>query len=127
MNNLNYRPPGVVQPWEYKLVDPTKYSGRDEEDLHEWIKQFNHCANTNNWTDARKLQIVRGYLQGMAAIWYDQFKQWFGGWNGVNGFEPYFLAQFASPTMRKTWYTEYKNMKQNGRTVDEYTTEFLIK
>ena len=29
--------------------------------------------------------------------------------------------------MRKTWYTEYKNMKQNGRTVDEYIMEFLIK
>ena len=63
----------------------------------------------------------------MATIWYDRFKQQFEGWNGVNGFELYFLAQFASPIMRKTWYTEYKNMKQNGQTVDEYTTEFLIK
>ena len=110
------------------MVKPAKFSGKEDEDPQEWIEEFNRAAITNNWTGLRKLQIVGGYLQGMAAIWYDQHKHLFFGWDTVpNGFEPNFLAKFASPTMRKTWYTNYKNVRQNGRSIDEYNNEFQAK
>ncbi len=35
-----------------------------------------------------------------------------------------FLQKFASPTRKNTWYLNYKNCKQAGRSIDDYANEF---
>ena len=48
-----------------------KFKG-DDQDPVEWLRDFEVAATANGVTDARKIQIVRGYLEGAAAAWFDQ-------------------------------------------------------
>ncbi len=35
-----------------------------------------------------------------------------------------FLQKFASSARKNTWYLNYKNCKQAGRSIDDYANEF---
>jgi len=72
----------------------------------------------------RRFQIVKGYLTGAAAKWYDTVKYLVTAWEGPFGFEAIFLEKFALATRRNIWYIKYKACKQAGRTINEYSIEF---
>ena len=48
-----------------------KFKG-DDQDPVKWLRDFEVAATANGITDIRKIQIVRGYLEGAAAAWFDQ-------------------------------------------------------
>ncbi|CAI2196721.1 9314_t:CDS:2, partial [Funneliformis geosporum] len=39
-------------------------------DPNDWLIHFEKAAKANNWTSERALEIVGGFLEGMAADWY---------------------------------------------------------
>src|SRR3954468_16820436 len=41
----------------------------DEQDPISWIEEFEKAAVANNYSDARKLDIIQAYLKGTAATW----------------------------------------------------------
>src|SRR3954468_8992947 len=53
---------------EFSVVKIDPYYG-DEQDPISWIEDFEKAAIANNYTDARKLQIVVAYLKETAASW----------------------------------------------------------
>ena len=55
---------------ELSLVKISDFYGKDNEDPHEWIDQFDRAAAANRWNDnARKLVIAASYMKGAAAAW----------------------------------------------------------
>ncbi|CAG8658333.1 11868_t:CDS:2 [Cetraspora pellucida] len=56
------------------LVHVKLFYREEEEDPHEWVELFDHAADANNWAPERKVKIASGYLCGLAAYWYDNFK-----------------------------------------------------
>ncbi|CAI2199648.1 5640_t:CDS:1, partial [Funneliformis geosporum] len=56
---------------ETNLVPVRRFSGKTDEDPNDWLVHFEKAAKANNWTSERILEIVSGFLEGMAADWYE--------------------------------------------------------
>ena len=55
-----------------KIIIPIrKYHGNDQ-DPTEWLNDFNVATQANGIVAGRKIQIVWGYLEETAAIWFDE-------------------------------------------------------
>ncbi|CAG8459886.1 8026_t:CDS:2 [Racocetra fulgida] len=59
---------------ETKLIEIILFAGGNQ-DLVTWIEEFECIAVANNFTDARRLQIIPAYLKNEAAIWYTNINQ----------------------------------------------------
>ena len=59
----------VQQPCESSVVKIDPYYGIEQDPIS-WIEDFEKAATANNYTDARKLQIVAAHLKGTAATWF---------------------------------------------------------
>ncbi|CAG8561914.1 14064_t:CDS:2, partial [Racocetra fulgida] len=68
-----------------KLIEIIPFAGGNQ-DLVTWIEKFECMAVANNFTDARRLQIIPVYLKNEAAIWYTNAhqQQAFGHWDTQN-------------------------------------------
>ncbi|CAG8839275.1 1415_t:CDS:2, partial [Racocetra persica] len=57
-------------------------------------------ADANNWTLARKIKFILGHLIGIAASWYNNYKDDFLLWNDEinpeNSFVQAFISYFAT-------------------------------
>ena len=49
---------------ELSLVKVVDFYGKDSEDPHKQLNQFNRAATANQWQDSRLLDIAKGYLKG---------------------------------------------------------------
>jgi len=106
---------------ELSLVKVPPFYGKDDEDPHEWIEQFNHAADANNWTtDARLITIAKGYLKGAAADWArdatvqgvtNLINRWDNN-NAAISFVPRFIAQFAPAIRQNKWHQELMTMRK---------------
>ena len=57
-------------PRELSIVKVADFWEKDEEDPYEWIDQFSHATNANQWQRASRLiDNAKGYLKGAAADW----------------------------------------------------------
>ena len=54
------------------LIPIRKFKGNDQ-DLVEWLHDFEVATKANGITNSRKIEIVREYLEGPAAAWFDQW------------------------------------------------------
>src|SRR2546423_7849588 len=55
---------------ELSIVKIADFSGKDDEDPHEWMDSFERATAANQWAqDVRKLAIVTGYMKDAAAAW----------------------------------------------------------
>lgn len=106
-----------VAPRELNLVKITPFYGKDEEDPHEWIDQFEQAATANQWGNARLIAIAMGYMKGAALDWAkaataaaanNRIVRWAHGNVGeVNtSFRPRFIAKFTPETKQNKWYHE---------------------
>ncbi|CAG8677229.1 19960_t:CDS:2, partial [Racocetra fulgida] len=68
-----------------KLIEIIPFAGGNQDPVT-WIEEFERMAVTNNFTDARRLQIISAYLKNEAAIWYTNAhqQQAFGYWDTQN-------------------------------------------
>ena len=57
---------------EKATVKVNNFRGTDTEDPIEWLDAFVRVFTVNRWTtDQRKCEVVRGFLRGTAAAWFD--------------------------------------------------------
>lgn len=52
-------------------IQPTSFSGKEEEDVKSFIKSYKRIARANKWTDNTKLIQLPCYLKGAAINWYE--------------------------------------------------------
>jgi hypothetical protein len=113
------------------LILIRKYRGSDQ-DPTEWLNEFNVAAQANGITNARKIQIVRGYLEETAALWFDERKRdnatalttWEDNQNQAHSFVHQFTIKFRTTTKINQWQDELETLQQTG-SVDEYTDKFV--
>ena len=49
------------------IIDIATFSGKDKEDITEWLIKWDIAATANGWTDQHQLQMLPAYLSGRAA------------------------------------------------------------
>lgn len=55
---------GLLRPLE-------SFSGKETEDVYDFIQRFNQVANFQRWNEGRKLAALPLYLTGNAAVWFN--------------------------------------------------------
>ena len=106
---------------ELSLVKLSDFSGKTDEDPHEWIDLFNQAAAANRWNgDARLIAITMGYLKGAALDWAkaattanvnNQITGWDDAQNPLTSFVPRFIEKFAPRTKQNQWYQELMSIR----------------
>src|SRR5215213_2424731 len=120
---------------ELSIVKIADFSGKDDEDSHEWMNKFERAATANQWAqDARKLAIVTGYMKDAAAAWATAATAATAGANQITGFtgnnaqtdfKERFLAKFTPDSKQNKWYYELSTIRQKAEeSVDEYSLRF---
>src|SRR3954447_6462071 len=121
---------------ELSIIKITDFSGRDDEDPHEWTDHFLQAAEANRWQgDARLISIAKEYLKGAAADWaraatevaaVNRIVRWNDVQNNADtSFIPRMIAKFAPETKQNKWYHELMTMRQvANESVDNYSLRF---
>jgi hypothetical protein len=135
LQNAVPQPAGVRELSIIKLPD---FSGKPEEDPHEWVDLFEQAATANRWAgDDRLLAICKGYLKGAALDWAiaetaataaNQIVRWDAGNNANHvdtSMKQRFLEKFAPEAKRNQWYYDLMTIRQKvDEKVDSYTLRF---
>src|SRR5581483_6193302 len=122
--------PGVRELSIIKLPD---FSGKPEEDPHEWTDLFEQAAAANQWQgDNRKIAICMGYLKGAALNWAraatannanHRITTWSG--HAQTSMKPRLIAKFAPEVKKNQWYQELMTLRQRAdERVDDFTLRF---
>ena len=120
-----------IQRMEKIIIPIRKFRGNDQDPV-EWLNDFEIATKANGITNERKLEIIRGYLEGPAAAWFDQrntltgkeLNEWENTTHDEHDFSHQFIEKFRSPRKVQQWQDELETMKQTG-TVEEYTNKFV--
>ena len=105
------------RPMEKIIIPIRKYRGNDQ-DPTEWLKDFNIATQANGITDARKVQLVRGYLEDAAALWYDkrgrnnatQLTAWSDNQDIQHSFSHQFATHFCTRERIDQWQDEIETL-----------------
>src|SRR5215208_4885208 len=117
----------LQEPNEIILAKPEIFEGKEAEDPEKWIEAFIRIAEANNWSEARWINIVGGFLRGTAANWYSENKRHFSQWNidgEENNFTEMFIERFTSPLLKIQWHMQYLTLRQGTDTIDEFANKF---
>lgn len=125
----------VQQPRESSVVKIDPYYG-DEQDPISWIEDFEKAATANNYTDARKLQIVAAHLKGTAATWFYDRQQnnatnptsWVHNPGNTAAqiavtFRQPFIDHFRTEAKICEWQQELTSHQQLAMTVKQYASK----
>src|SRR6266496_1629311 len=118
-----------------KIVEAPTFSGKEDEDPHEWITMYNQAFTTNGWREGnnqeRKIAIAAGHFKGAAQDWYQEDSNNIQRWHdnthngGANNFTTRLLNRFSSQTQRNRWTMELQTIKQrDGEKVEDYAIRF---
>src|SRR2546430_15827646 len=111
----NIPAPVNAAPRELSIVKIADFSGKDDEDPHEWMDSFERAAAASQWAqDARQLAIVTGYMKDAAAAWATAAMAptaqnrivGFSGNNAGVDFKDRFLEKFTPDSKQNKWYYE---------------------
>ena len=102
---------------ETNLVPVKRFSGKSEEDPSDWIAHFEKAAKANNWTANRMVEIAGGFLENVAADWYEDntFAQ---GWkvgddeDDAETFVFKFINHFSTIEQQNKWHYELNDILQ---------------
>ncbi|CAI2201121.1 13147_t:CDS:1, partial [Funneliformis geosporum] len=101
-------------PKESNIIPVKPFFGNDDEDLGDWIRSFEIAAEANNLTNDRKLKIVPGYLQGLAAYWFEENTDNITRWNATgyanSSFVPCFLKKFSTEEKQNMWHHQLNEL-----------------
>ena len=109
------------------LIPICKFKGNDQDPV-EWLHDFEVAIKVNRIINSRKIEIVRGYLEGPAAAWFDQqaisdtlrLSEWINKEYDDHNFTYQFILKFHLSHKVQQWQDELKSLKQI-RTVEKYT------
>jgi hypothetical protein len=100
---------------ETNLVPVKRFSGKSEEDPSDWIAHFEKAAKANNWNNERMVEIAGGFLDHVAADWYEDttFAQ---GWrvgadeDDTETFVLKFVTHFSTIEQQNKWHYEINDI-----------------
>ena len=115
---------------EKVLIPICKFKGENQDPV-EWLKDFEVATTANGITNARKMQIVRGYLEGPAAVWFDKkqlatatiLNDWTNNAHDEHEFKSQFMSYFRTQRKIDAWQDELETLQQTG-TVEQYSNKF---
>src|ERR1044071_6312990 len=116
-------------PGSLTIAKPTLFLKKPDEDVQEWLENFENIAIANGWDDNKKLQVIPVYLLGTAKRWLDEARPGIVTWTGFNGpvattFKYEFLRKFVTDRKKTAWIREFQNLKQGRNTIETYIDEF---
>ena len=103
--------------------------GGGNRDPMEWLEEFNRSARINQYTSEYKLQVVAGYLQGAAGLWFSETQEGqnpITHWSDRNrvSFEASFLATFKTTALINQWRFELSmKIQKVNETVEQYAND----
>ena len=109
-----------------------EFSGRDDEDPHEWCAEFEKACAANGWggndNNVRRKNIAATYLRGNAAEWYETDQANIVQWHidGQNdNFRERFKDHFSPQSKQIKWQVELTNIKQGiEESIEDYAKRF---
>ncbi|CAI2193182.1 7038_t:CDS:2, partial [Funneliformis geosporum] len=89
------------------------------EDSIEWLKDFNKITEANNWSNVKKLQLIKRFLKGSARNWYEDLPDILNIWNQDEDsgedefvFTQLFTEKYITDERKNTWFTKLSKLKQ---------------
>ena len=64
---------------KYNGIKPPKFSGNANEDVVEFLTNFERAANFHKWEESRKTEALPLHLEGNASVWYNTTPSLCGG------------------------------------------------
>ena len=113
LTNLNVTLAGGGR--ENKSVNYPTFSGRDDEDIDDFVSEITKAFAVNRVPDNRKHIVAASCLKGTAANFYDGLAG-ITGWNGVGQLantqlKPTLEARFRSEAQATHYYNQYLALK----------------
>ena len=114
-----------------KMIIPIKKFRGGDQDPVTWLRDFEVAAAANGLINERKIQVVRGYLEGPVALWFDErardnalmLRDWENHGHDEHDFKFRFTQKFRTNQKVDRWRDELEELQQTG-TLDEYTDKF---
>lgn len=108
------------------VITPNKFRGTAEENVEEYLAQFERASKANGWDANKKLVIIPCYLEGAALRWYENAESRLGAeltWDQVKG--------GLTSTFQSIAYDEQlefklrMRMQRDEETVESYVQDVL--
>ena len=111
---------------EFRALRPEKFDGMGEPwKAEEWLREMERIFDTMGCDGIEKRRLATFQLSRMAATWWDSVKATLGeeaismvAWGD---FKERFLGKYFSENDRENKEVEFINLKQDNKTVREYT------
>lgn len=108
------------------IITPSKFRGTQDENVEEYLTQFERASKANGWDANRKLVIIPCYLEGAALRWYENAESRLGAqltWDQVK--------EGLKSTFQSIAYDEQiefklrMRMQRDEETVESYVQDVL--
>lgn len=90
--------PPVMCSGVLRLRDPPVYNGTEDQDVEDWLAEYEHASAINKWDDPAKLIHVIFYLTDLANLWFTNHQADIPTWSV---FKEAVTSFFGRPAMRK--------------------------
>ena len=97
-----------------KLVELEEFYGKVEENLLDFLKEFEEASEVNNWSNKWKVKLIGKYLKGNAKFWFKDLSEttyWIVDnfledvKDITQNFIDQFKAKFVTEEKKQNWYT----------------------
>lgn len=78
--------------------DPPVFSGADDQDVEDWIAEYERVSSCNKWDGRAKLTNVHFYITDVAALWYKNHENEIMDWST---FTTAITEVFGRPSVRR--------------------------
>ena len=111
-----------------RINPPTFYGSKVDEDSHEFLDEVYKVLYSTGVSSSEKAMLALYKLKDVAETWYVQWRDnrsLRGGPVTWEIFKAAFLERFFPRKMREEKVVEFINLHQGGRSVHEYSLEFI--
>ncbi|KAJ4813241.1 ATP-dependent RNA helicase glh-1 [Rhynchospora pubera] len=112
----------------FSRLKPPSFSGGSIEVAEEWLASIKDKLRICRAPDHYEVELATHYLENTARFWWENTKEGFVAeaaqipWNW---FEEKFDEEFVGDLRKEEMRERFVNLKQEGKTVAEYHTEFI--
>ena len=106
---------------------PEFYGSRPEEDPQEFIRQMQRTLRVIRASETESVELASYRLRDVAVNWYESWEMSRGGDAPPAAWDEFveaFLGHFLPPEMRRARVDRFLRLRQNGRSVRDYSLEF---
>ena len=110
---------------DFRRLQPTVFTGEESHLVAEqWLVDTENLLVAARVPEIDRVDVVKIQLSGVARSWWLAEESHLTGLVSWKTFSVVFLAKFFHDTAKSKMEQKFINLKQAGRTVDEYAAEF---